>query len=159
MKSKCFQEKQTLLNKFANRTMDTSQVYLRPDTSRVYLSFLYGPHFIRPVHQNFGPNILPYGPHNWLIRAYYCLGAFEVMMNVSRLPCTIHKTTKDGNFLLDTNLYVNFLYFTLLPEIVKLITPLTDNVILMTLCAIFLHFQFNCSMAMSLTNFIVTFSN
>ena len=34
------------------------------------LSFLYGPHFIRSVLQNCGPNILPYGPHNWLIRVY-----------------------------------------------------------------------------------------
>ena len=33
------------------------------------LVFLYGPHFIQSVIRNCGPNILPYGPYNWLIRA------------------------------------------------------------------------------------------
>ena len=33
------------------------------------LSFSYGPHFVRSVPQNCGPNIFPYGPHNWSIRA------------------------------------------------------------------------------------------
>ena len=39
---------------------------------RKYLdfNFLYGLYFIRSVLQNCSPNILPYGPHNWLIRAY-----------------------------------------------------------------------------------------
>ena len=35
------------------------------------LSFLNGPQFIRSVRKNCGLNILPYGPHNWQIRAYF----------------------------------------------------------------------------------------
>ena len=35
------------------------------------LSFSYGPHFVWSVLQNCCPNILPYGRHNWSIRAKY----------------------------------------------------------------------------------------
>ena len=45
------------------------------------LSFSYGPHFVRSVLQNCGPNIFPYGPHNWSIRAYH--------QSIGRVPASV----------------------------------------------------------------------
>ena len=44
---------------------------LSSKVSSVFLKFPHNPHFIGSLLQNCGPNILPYGPHNWLIRVYY----------------------------------------------------------------------------------------
>ena len=41
----------------------------------------FGPYFIWSVLQNCGPNILPYGPHRWLIRA--CDGTLHQLETVS----------------------------------------------------------------------------
>ena len=56
-------------------------------TENIWTLVLYRPDLFQSVPQNYGPNILPYGPQNWLIiRAQYSQKVLKPMLLVSSQP-------------------------------------------------------------------------